>query len=173
MSDDALLRFLSADGPRPEHAEQLESFGRLAGSWDLEMTALDPDGSSQNFTGEWHFGWVLEGRSVQDVLITRSAEGEVVGYGSTVRSFDARRGVWWVVWQDPLAGEFAVLLGRPDRDRMVLDGQWNIADDGRAFRWTFSNITAASFEWTSEVSDGDTWRLRERFMARRRGAEYP
>jgi hypothetical protein len=168
MDRDALLRVLAAPGPRAEHSDRLDDFGQLVGSWDLDMTALESWGDQRRFAGEWHFGWVLDGRSVQDVLITRSESGDVVGYGSTVRSFDARRGVWWVVWQDPLAGEFAVLLGGRESDSLVLEGQWTLANR-QPFRWTFSGITSDSFEWTSEVADdGGAWQLRERFVARRR-----
>jgi hypothetical protein len=87
---------------------------------------------------------------------------------STIRSFDARRGVWWVVWQDPLAGEFAVLVGGREGDSLALEGQWTLANR-QPFRWTFSGITSDSFEWSNEVADdGGAWRLRERFVARRR-----
>jgi hypothetical protein len=167
---DAMLRLLAADGPHPEYADELMVFGRLVGSWDLDMTAFHPDGSSRRFVGEWHFGWALQGRAVQDVLITRSLDGDVMGFGSTIRSLDPQRGVWWVVWQDPLAGEFGVLLARADGDRIVLDGQWTIADDGRRFRWTFSRITADSFQWEGHTSEdgGKTWRLVEEMEARRR-----
>jgi hypothetical protein len=170
LNEHDILRPLAAGGPQPEPSDALMLFGRFVGSWDLAMTAFDDDGSSREFVGEWHFGWALQGRSVQDVLITRSLDGEVVGYGSTIRSLDAQRGVWWVVWQDPLAGEFSVLLARADGDRILLDGQWTIADDGREFRWAFSDITADSFRWQAHISEdgGTTWRLVEEMRALRR-----
>jgi hypothetical protein len=74
-----------------------------------------------------------------------------------------------VVWQDPLAGEFSVLLARAEGDRIVLDGQWTIGDRGPMFRWTFSDITANSFRWAANISEdgGKTWRLVEEMRARR------
>lgn len=165
-----MLELLPASGPASERKAELGAFGKLVGSWDLEMTAWPEDGRRHDFTGEWHFGWVLQGRTVQDVLITRSRDGTIVGYGSTVRSLDPNEDRWWVVWQDPLAGEFAVLLARADGDRIVMNGQWSIADDGRDFRWTFSEMTETSFLWRNEVSSdgGETWRTAEEFRARRR-----
>jgi hypothetical protein len=161
---------LIADGPHREFAREMMLFGQFIGSWDLEMTAFLPDGGSRNFAGEWHFAWVLEGRAVQDVLITRKRDsGQIVGFGSTIRSFDPERGIWWVVWQDPIAGEFSLLLARPEGDRIVLDGQWTIGRNGRRFRWEFSAITADSFVWEARVSgdDGETWRVAEHMDARR------
>jgi hypothetical protein len=163
-----MIRHLTSESPDIDHGQEMMLFGQLVGSWDLDMTAIDPDGGTHAFTAEWHFGWTLEGRAVQDVLITRSLEGDVVGFGSTVRSFDPKRGQWWVVWQDPLAGEFAVLLARPEGDRIVLEGQWTIGESFRPFRWTFSDITPDSFHWEDHVLDnGGTWRLIEEIQARR------
>jgi len=168
--DDAggMLRRLSAEGPSPDHAEELGLFGQLVGSWDVDMTAIDPDGGRQAFVAEWHFGWTLQGRAVQDVLITRSTEGDLVGFGSTVRSFDPGRALWWVVWQDPLAGEFSVLLANEESDRILLRGQWTIGDAVRPFRWTFSDVTPDSFRWECHILDeGANWRLTEKMEARR------
>jgi hypothetical protein len=164
-----MIESLAADGPH-DGTDDAMLFGRLVGSWDLDMTAHESDGTTRRFQGEWRFGWVLQGRAVQDVLITRSLEGEVVGYGSTIRSFDPGRRLWWVVWQDPMAGEFSVLLARPEDDRIVMDGQWTIAEGDLRFRWTFSEITAESFLWEAEISEdgGNTWRLKEEIRARRR-----
>ncbi|MGH2555110.1 MAG: hypothetical protein ACRDHO_05280 [Actinomycetota bacterium] len=168
----SMLQLLAAEGPHLEYADQLMLFGRLVGSWDLDMTAFDPDGSSRNLVGEWRFGWVLGGRAVQDVLVTRSPDGKLLGFGSTLRSFDPKAGVWWIVWQDPLAREFGVLLARPDGEGIVLDGQWSIGGDDKRFRWAFSAITADSFHWEGRISDdgGRTWRLAEEMQARRRAA---
>ena len=164
---DFMLSHLAADGPHPDHAEELRLFGQLTGSWIIEMTSIGPDGSRDQFDAEWHFGWVLDGRSVQDVLITRTTDGKVVGYGSTVRSFDPKRGLWWIVWQDPLAGEFAVLLARAEADRIVLDGTWNVGDPSRRFRWTFSGITPDRFRWEGSVLENGEWHVREEMQARR------
>jgi hypothetical protein len=165
-----MLQRLSASGPDPAHQQDMKLFGQLAGSWDIEMAAIAPDGQRRSLVAEWHFGWALEGRAVQDVLITRSLEGRVVGFGTTVRCFDPRRGLWWVVWQDPLAGEFSVLLAREDGGRIVLEGRWTIADAFRPFRWTFSDVTADSFRWECHVlEDNDEWRLVEEMHARRVG----
>jgi hypothetical protein len=174
--DDAgvMLHHLAAEGPHPDHAEELMLFGRLIGSWDIEITSIDPEGARRSLVAEWHFAWALEGRAVQDVLITRSLEGSVVGFGTTVRTFDPHRGQWWVVWQDPLAGEFSVLLARAEGDRIGLQGQWTIANAVRPFRWTFSDITPDSFRWECHILENEgsdpgrsIWRLAEEIRASR------
>ena len=64
----------------------------------------------------------------------------------------------------PETSDALMLFGR-------LVGSWDlIADDGREFRWAFSEITADSFRWQAHISEdgGKTWRLVEEIEARRR-----
>jgi hypothetical protein len=94
-----------------------------------------------------------------------TSTGEVIGYGSTVRSFDSRAGRWWIVWQDPVAGELSVLFATAEGDCVC---QWTLGGLTRAFRWTFSEITDDSFHWARHIEqDGGEWRLVEEFFAKR------
>lgn len=163
------MRYLASIEPSPELVDDLATFGRFLGSWDLVMASVAPDGTRTELVGEWHFGWALRGRAIQDVLITRTPTGELVGYGTTVRTYDDRDGKWWIVWQDPLAHEFAVLYGRPRGAWIELEGQWPIVE-GKRFRWMFSQITATSFHWEAQLSvdNGVSWTLIEAMDATRR-----
>lgn len=71
-------RFLHADGPNPEHAAALQLYGRFVGDWDAEITAHGPHATKHTAFGEIHFGWVLEGRAVQDVWIIPRPAGSPV-----------------------------------------------------------------------------------------------
>ena len=71
----ALADALVADGPDPEHAEALMLFGQFVGESELDWTGYDEDGNETlTERGEWIFGWVLEGRAVQDVWIIPGRE---------------------------------------------------------------------------------------------------
>ena len=50
-----MLEALGADGPPPEFADKLRTFGQSVGAWDLECTEYELDGTSATETGEWHF----------------------------------------------------------------------------------------------------------------------
>jgi hypothetical protein len=163
---DALL----ADGPDPEHAEALMLFGRFVGAWECDWVGYDWDGETTTERGEWIFGWVLEGRAVQDVWIIpgRSrrdgAEGE---YGTTIRFYDPLLGAWLVTWNGPVGRARRTLVARPAGDAIVQDGQ---TEEGYPLRWTFSEIEEDSFTWRSVCSrDGEqTWQLREEMQVRRK-----
>ena len=74
-------------GPAGEHADKLMLFGQFVGDWEFDLIEIRPDGTKVNAKGEWHFGWVLEGRAVQDVWIVHSLKpgGTAAEYGTTVR----------------------------------------------------------------------------------------
>jgi hypothetical protein len=169
LQSNVAMRFLVSDEPAPDLREALATFGQFVGSWDLTMASIAADGSRTEYVAEWHFGWALHGRAIQDVLITRTRDGALVGYGTTVRTYDDRDGKWWIVWQDPLAHEFAVLYARPEGDVIDLEGQWP-GTQGARFRWVFSKVTAPTFHWEALYSrdDGVNWTLAEEMDARRR-----
>ena len=75
-----MIEALQAEGPFADHAGKLMLFGRLVGSWDIEGRFFDQDGNvTKQEAGEWHFGWVLEGRVIQDVLISPSRDAREGG----------------------------------------------------------------------------------------------
>jgi hypothetical protein len=125
-------------------------------------------------SGDLHFGWVLDGRAVQDVWRVPASGEAPPGlrpfHGTTLRFYDPALGAWRSTWIDPLNGRVRRFIGRPEGDDIVLDG----LDDDPAERWSFRDITPGpapeSFRWAGEVStDGRrTWRLDEEMLIRRR-----
>jgi hypothetical protein len=136
-----------------DHAETLVLLGRLTGSWESAMLSVDQEGDAQQPSKAWVFGWTLEGRAAQDV-ITISPDAEVVGPGTTVRSFNHRTGLWWLVWEDPCAGESSVLFACAEGDRVALYGPWTIGGSRRPFRWTVSEINSGPFRWECHIFQG-------------------
>src|SRR4051812_9118344 len=100
MSIKTMIEVLRASDPLPELAEKLQMFGQFVGSWDAKVINYKPDGSNQIVEAEWHFGWVLEGRAIQDVWIAPKRRLRVAGetapgdYGATIRFYDANIGAW-------------------------------------------------------------------------------
>ncbi|RUW60755.1 hypothetical protein EOA28_36680, partial [Mesorhizobium sp. M2A.F.Ca.ET.067.02.1.1] len=60
---------LHSDDPIPDLAEKLKLYGRFIGAWTFDATRILEDGTKLTGRGEVHFGWVLEGRALQDVWI--------------------------------------------------------------------------------------------------------
>jgi len=170
----AMIELLHAPGPNEEHAEALMLFGRFVGSWDIEATYWDHDGNvTAEHRGEWHFGWVLQGRAIQDVLIGPPLEEQrrtgtpAREYGSSFRMYDSRTDTWRVTWFAPVSGTIVDLVARRADDEIVLEG---VEPDDMRDRWVFSDITPDAFTWTGYESrdEGKTWSLVERMLLRRR-----
>jgi hypothetical protein len=147
-------------------------FGQFVGEWELDCTEHHADGTTRSYQGEWHFGWALEGRAIQDVWLypPRSANGATAQrgeYGTTVRFYDPRIGAWRVFWAGPVLGVVRTFVARQVGDEIVLEG---LREDGSRVRWIFSEIEPRSFRWRAVVSadDGATWTLVQEMAVRRR-----
>ena len=174
----AFLEALAADGPSADRVGDMDLYSWLIGSWDLEVSEFDAGGVTRVRDGEWHFGWVLEGRAIQDAWIVPARGGRTAAeaiaraeyYGTTFRVFDPRIHAWRIQWIDPVAQAYLSMIGRPDGDDIVQDGKDSA---GHRRRWSFSQITRDRFRWRGEVStdEGRTWFLNMEYFATRRPGE--
>ena len=153
-----MIEVLRANAPLPELAEKLQMFGQFVGSWDARVINYNRDGTSLTVEAEWHFGWVLEGRAIQDVWIApkrdlRVAEENAPGdYGATIRFYDAKIDAWRSTWIGPVKGYVIAFIARQIGDEIVLEGK---LESGTAVKWIFSEIKKESFRWRSiESTDG-------------------
>ena len=163
---------LAANGPNIDYADKLMLFGQFVGDWEVDFTVYGPDGSKQIEKAEWHFGWILEGRAIQDVwIIPQRAEREKSDfprkdYGTALRFYDPTIDAWQIVWFSPLHRELLTFTGRQIGEEIVLEGK---DLDETPMRWIFSNITPNSFRWQRILStdSGATWKLHKEMTVRR------
>lgn len=159
---------LHADGPARDRAEKMGLYGWLIGSWDMDATRHLDGGGTRKGLGEIHFGWVLEGRGIQDVWHIPAPPGETPSLcGTTLRVYDPGIDAWHILWVDPIGQNHLRQVGRADGKDIVQHGT---DASGAPVRWRFTEITPQSFHWLGERSpdQGATWRLQVEFLARRR-----
>ncbi len=166
MQTRTIFDLISASEPYAGYPEKAMMYGQFVGSWDIDGLWHMPDGTTRTAKGEWHFGWVLGGRGVQDVLFAAGSPPD--HYGTTLRCYDPDLDLWHVTWMQPYGGEFVHLLGRQVGDRIVQEGAGS--DPDRLERWSFNNITPDSFLWLGEASfdKGQTWVLEQEMRGSRR-----
>ncbi len=160
------LNALSSESPSAELAKDMELYSWLIGSWDLDTVHTLEDGTVEKSTGEVHFGWVLEGRAIQDVWIRPKRPAPSTMYGTTWRIYDPGTKDWHIIWADPLNQDYSRQIGRAQGGDIV-----QIGEDSRGLkaRWRFTEITADSFHWIGEErsSDDEPWRATYEHYARR------
>jgi hypothetical protein len=171
---DSFTTLLAAAGRSPEIPESSDVYGWLVGSWELQVLHYKAvDVSAERIGGEAHFGWVLEGRAIQDVWIMprcsfRHADLEKTNnmYGTTLRVWDSAIEAWRIHWINPVSGHREQQIGRRVGKDIV---QVGARADGTPTRWQFTEITTDSFHWIGEALEpnGKTWKLEGEFRARR------
>lgn len=171
-----LVSALHADAPAVDRADKLQLYGRLIGDWEADIVTHAPDGARHEGQGEIHFGWILEGRAIQDVwMIPRRKDRRpdvsvlpIAGnwYGTTIRAYDPTIDAWRIFWIDPATNAFRQQIGRERGPDIVQEGT---TESGGLSRWSFTKITPLSFHWLGEGSTdrGTSWRLLVEVLARR------
>jgi len=114
---------LHAQGAAEDRAGKMSLYGWLIGSWEMEATLHADDGSRQQGRGEIHFGWVLEGRAIQDVWILPG-----VFHGTTLRVYDPGLDAWHILWNDPVRQYYARQIGRARGKDIVQEGKNDAGD---------------------------------------------
>jgi hypothetical protein len=169
-SRQALINVLPASSPHPSLGEEARVWDRFVGAWDCDYTFFLEDGSVRHSRGEVDFGWVMDGRAVQDIWITYPKEaGKERGIGTSLRFFDGKSKTWQVVFISPAYSAVITVRGGIEGDRIVLRGT---DGEGAMLRWSFNDIKPDSFTWRGETSrdGGKTWKLEEEHHMRRRVA---
>lgn len=167
-------RALTSAAPSADLAGRSADFDWLIGGWAGLVRDYSNDGMVSVGRGEWWFSWILEGRAMQDVWMVpapierHSAVHLNKRYGTTTRRFDLKDDLWHIAWINPVSGRHNELHGRRMYDRIILDG----VQDGVPIRWSFVDITLASFRWTGErqMSNG-VWQLESEFLLERLGVQ--
>jgi len=144
-------------------------FGQFVGDWDIvRVQSPSPGDVAFKKGGEVHFGWILDGRAVQDVWMTFDEESNrATPVGTTIRVYDPSIDAWQSTWISAIHRSVQTFVARRVGEEIVLEGT---TKEGRPEHWIFSEIKAGSFRWHSEESSdgGRTWVLTEEMRIRRR-----
>lgn len=163
---------LAAEAPFPKYHERLMLFGQFVGSWHMAVRYFDRSGTTLfESDARWSFGWVLDGRAVQDVLLFEPGGAWGVspderGIGTTLRYYDPNQDIWRVVWLGAASGTLITLIARPRGSEIVLEGK---DVDDSYIQWMFTDISDEGFRWTGHSSPDGTsqWWVEQEMIARR------
>ena len=157
----SFAELLHSDGPAPDRAEKMSLYGWLIGAWEMDTVVYTDDNQVHRGQGQIGFGWVLQGRAIQDVW---TLDG--VFYGTTLRTYDPAIDAWHIIWSDPVRQYYTRQIGRAQGRSIVQVGK---IEGGADVRWSFTEIEPGSFRWLGErsLNSGETWQLQADFRVRR------
>jgi hypothetical protein len=176
------IQGLHSLGPDPALAQKLNLFGQFVGDWEFDLVAIQSDGKPLKGAGEWHFGWALQGRAVQDVWIARDdvskPNAPISEWGTTLRFYDPKTDTWHVVWAGPRRGSLLAFVAKQSAGEIVMEVNYvqglprmNPPDAPPIHRgqWIFDQIKPNSFHWRSIISHdgGKSWQLQSEMFVRR------
>jgi hypothetical protein len=174
---EGMLSVLGADAPLKECASELMLYGQFVGAWDGVVRVHRRDGTLREESCEVYFGWVLEGRAVQDVWIAPARRDRTEAgrpsdrdmYGTTIRVYDPHENTWQITWIDPNTASYARMRGKSEGKDIVQEYR---DDEGALWQWSFTEITEDSFLWIAResIDEGASWQLRNEFFMRRRAS---
>lgn len=167
-----LVTVLRAVGPHPSLGDQARVWDRLVGTWDVQYTDFMKDGRVLHRSGQITFGWVMDGRAIEDVwIVNPSTQGKDREVYADLRYFDPKTGTWRATFIDPQDASVARFIGGAvGDDRIALETQ-DLLDGNGTRRWSFNDIRPDSFVFRDEDSSdgGINWRLVAEYHMKRRG----
>jgi hypothetical protein len=165
-----MVAALEARGPHPSLGERASVLNRLVGAWDVEYTDFSKDGKVTHRSGELLFGWILDGRGMQDFwIVDPSGAGKDREVYTDLLYFDPKSRTWSTVFIDPQVGSVATFTGGAvGDDRIVLDSHDLVPRETR--RWSYNDIRPDSMVYRDEASSdgGKTWTLKSEYHMKRR-----
>lgn len=151
---------------------ELAHFAFLVGTWTCKVRVKRPDGGFEAHTATLVGRYVLDGYAIQDVYRQWNESGELIRFGATYRSFDARANRWVMKWQDALTSRWIELgpaeLGGVQVSETAITFQHHYPPD-MLVRLTFLDIAREEFTQEAEISTdgGATWELTQVLEAHR------
>lgn len=164
-SDTPIIKKLNSREPQSEYRDKLMLFGQFVGDWDIvEDRNLLDDGTWTADSGELHWGWILEGKALQDVWMV--ADSHVWDIGTTIRFYDPHIDAWHSTWISPSRGIVTHFIGRQVGEEIVLEAT---DMNNMLIHWIFYDISENFFKWRAERSSdsGLTWLRTEEMVIRR------
>ena len=138
---------------------ELDKMKFLIGKWEFDAKSRLPDSTFQSQVFYSNVEYIFSKNALKDDFCFKNAEGELVIYGSTIRSFDTKTGKWKMLWYNYNLSFITQMEGVFDDGKFHFTGK-GIDEKGEYIeRITFFDISEDRYSWKSDKSydKGETW----------------
>ena len=81
-----------------QEKSEFDKMSFIIGEWVYDAKSLLSDGTYQPQTFYSNAKYIFGGNALQDDFCFKNQNGDLVVYGSTIRSYDAKAGKWKMLW---------------------------------------------------------------------------
>jgi hypothetical protein len=164
MDHEDMVHVLASQKRNPQYAQKMMVNGQLIGSWVDAVIVYKRDGTKREESCEILFGWILDGKAIQDIWIAparkdrigadRDASKDILG--TTVRVYDHKKDIRNCFRIEPNTQSYNLLMGSKIGNDIMNECRY---EDNIIQQWCFTEITNASFRWIGREStdEGQTW----------------
>ncbi len=156
-------------GLNAEAPPETQILGQLVGTWDIDQSIVDSDGSWGNRKRKaiWRWYYILEGNAIQDDWISFDSLNNEHVSGTNIRIYNEEEKQWYMAWIDKTVRRLATFTATNDSGMVIMDGH---NAKGRHIKNIFYNITENEFDWRQEWTqdEGKSWIIVTMIHATRR-----
>lgn len=151
--------FLSTLHLNAQKTNEFKKMDFLIGNWKFNAKSLMPDGSYQPQVFYSKVESIFGGNAHRDNFHYKNQNGDLILYGSTIRSYNIQSGKWKMLWYNYNLSHITEMSGDFKNNEFHFQAKGRDAKGEYIEKITFYNISKDSYSWKSDKSydKGQTW----------------
>ena len=139
--------------------EGLSKIDFFIGTWDLETTDIQPDGSFKKGKARSEVKYILDGYAMQDNYLILNSSDEIVFRGTSIRSYNPRTDKFQIVWIMPGYKGITDIQAEWKEGKLISTGKGYDYAGEFLERFEYYDIkkNSYSFKMDRSYDGGETW----------------
>lgn len=164
MKSQALTLFFGLIVFSTSAQSEFDKMSFLIGEWKYQAKSLTPRG---NFLEEIFYTkctYIFNETAHKDDFFTKDANGNLICYGTTIRTYDSRRGIWRMLWVESNLSITTQMTGEYKKGKFLFDGKG--ADERGEYleKIEFYDLSKDQYSWKMDRSyDGGKTSMKNYF----------
>lgn len=129
------------------------------GQWEMETIDIQPDGTFVKGKAKSIVKYILDGNAMQDDFMTIGESGEILFWGTSIRSYNPRTDKFQIVWIMPGYRGLTDIVAEWKEDKLISTGKGYDYAGEFLERFEYYDIkkNSYSFKMDRSYDGGETW----------------